>query len=86
MGCYLQAYDLWSRHYRSTYPSTLYVTLERISTALPQETVPEPSARSFDPLQEEKGTLTFEQMVQLQIASKRYVLEFYPDPTHKQKW
>ena len=69
----LQVYALWSSFYRSTYPSTLYVTLRAISTSwllkLREETT-QPTIRSMFPMQEERGNLTFEQMVQ-QLAAKR---------------
>lgn len=64
-----EVFRLWSKRYRSTYPSTLYITVEGVSTALPQE---DPTTRSLFPLQEEKGSITFEQMVQLQMASKSF--------------
>ena len=67
----MQVFALWQRHYRSTYPSTLYVTLGGVSTDQPEDTVPTPALRSLFPLQEEKGTVSVEQMMQRQLASKR---------------
>lgn len=65
----IQVYNLWCRRYRRTYPSTLYVTIQGIPTTVPQEP---PAMRSLFPLQEEKGSITFEEMLQLQVAKKRY--------------
>lgn len=67
----VQVYVLWQRRYRSTYPSTLYVTLRGVSAALPQEEEEEGGPRSLLPMQEEKGSITVEQMMALQLASKR---------------
>lgn len=70
----IQVYDLWTRNYRVTYPSTLYVTLK----VIPVEEIDhaqsslQPNRRSMLPMQREEGTVSYEQLVLRQQATKRY--------------
>lgn len=72
-------YGLWTEHYRTVYPSTLYVTLKGIPNEASEPTgdyfdpsVIQPSGRSMIPTLGEVGTLTLEQLLHKQQNAKRY--------------
>ena len=72
-------YGLWTEHYRTAYPSTLYVTLKGIPNEVSEQTgnhfgpsFIQPTGRSMIPTLGEVGTLTLEQLLHKQQGAKRY--------------
>ncbi len=68
---FFQVFDLWLRHYRTHYPSTLYVTVKALPCESEEELAQTLLGRSLDPTLAEVGTHTFEQLVQKQLSAKR---------------
>ncbi len=68
---FLQVFDLWLKHYRTHYPSTLHVTVKALPCESEEELAHTQLGRSLDPTLAEVGTRTFEQLVHKQLTARR---------------